>query len=60
MFQVLGALEDGKGLRLVPEMEPRADPLAVVFGDVRVLQSFSLRNGGVTKVLLLPDCRGIN
>ena len=35
--QVLSGLEDGLVLDLVVEMEPMAAPMAVGFGDMRVL-----------------------
>ena len=51
-YQVVGGVEDGTGLSLVSE---RMESLVVAFDEVRVLQSFALRSGGVTKILLLPD-----
>ena len=58
-YKILSGFKNGLGLNLVAEMKPMANPLAVDFGDVRVLQSSLSRNGTISKVLLLPGFRGV-
>ena len=49
-----------EGVNLVPEMEEEMEQLLEVrFDEVLVLQSFVCRDGGITKVLLKADFRGV-
>ena len=59
-YKVVSGRADGLGFNLVPEMEEEMEQLLEVrFDEVLVLQSFICRDGGITKVLLKADFRGV-
>ena len=57
----MGESGDGLGVSVVLEHWgwPPA-PFVVKFENVRVVQTFVNRHGGVIPILLLPDFRGVN